>query len=87
MNAQHPSAVPINGPEAESHLAGLLAGYLIASHCIAWPGVDGLIVEEVLGQYYLPAANGGQVPNPAELSIGHPDLADAIIEFFTRYPA
>jgi hypothetical protein len=71
-------------PDDGNLLAELLASYLIASHCVAWPGVDGLIVAEVVGQYYLPASNDGHVPNPAELTLRHPDLSGAIVRFFQQ---
>jgi hypothetical protein len=85
IDSQHQTDSPLPQPEDGSRLAELLAGYLIASHCVAWPGVDGLIVDEMVGRYYLPASNDGHVPNPAELTRRHPDMAGAIVTFFERY--
>jgi hypothetical protein len=85
MDSKHQTDSFVPGPEAGDRLAELMAGYLIASHRVVWPGVDGLIVAEVVGQYYLPASNDGHVPNPTELALRHPDLADAIVTFFERY--
>jgi hypothetical protein len=74
--------VAMSQSEESSRVAALLAGYLIASGRVAWPGTDGLVVEELVMTEYLPAAAAGRVPDAAELQARHPHLAGAVAAFF-----
>jgi hypothetical protein len=58
-----------------------LLEYLEDAGLAAWPGTDGLTLEEVLGDY-VDAAAAGFVPNGDELRLRHPDLAALVQEFF-----
>jgi len=62
----------------------LLAGYLIASGRLAWPGADGLILDEVVSAEYTQAADVGDVPGNAEQARQHPDLAAAVAALLGR---
>jgi len=84
MGAPLTSDSSMPGPEARNRVAELLADYLLTSGWVMGPGTDGLVVDDVVGQYYLPALSIGHVPDSAELVIRHPELADAIAEFFKR---
>jgi hypothetical protein len=56
----------------------------MASNSPAWPGTDGLTIDDVVVADYLVEADAGQVPLPQELIRRHPALAAAILEFFLR---
>jgi hypothetical protein len=62
-------------------LREVLLGYLLAASCPAWPGADGLTVEEALLAYAQNAA-AGRVPDREELLRRHADLRDAVRAFF-----
>lgn len=85
MDSQPPTNSLVPGNEGAGRLAELMAGYLLASGWVTCPGVDGLLVDDVVGRFYLAATTGGRVPSPPELTVRHPDLADAITVFFERY--
>jgi hypothetical protein len=63
------------------HLPELLLAYLDAAPAPAWPGVDGLTLDDVLA-CYLNAVRAGQVPDPLQLRQQHPDLAGELDAFF-----
>ena len=70
--------------ETSSSVAELLAGYLLASGWVAWPGSDGMVVEELVLAEYPAAAAAGRVPGAAELRARHPDLAGAVAALLGR---
>ena len=70
--------------EESSRVAELLAGYLAASGRVAWPGTDGMVVEDLVLAEYIPAVAAGRVPDPAELRERHPDLAEALAALLGR---
>ena len=70
--------------EVVGRVAELLAGYLVASGRVAWPGTDGLVIEELVLTEYAPAVAAGRVPGAAELRARHPDLADAVTALLDR---
>jgi hypothetical protein len=74
-----------SGPDARRELlCELLLSYL-APDLRAWPGSDGMTVEDVLRDYPSAAA-AGRVPGRPELLDQYPDLAAALEEFFTATP-
>jgi hypothetical protein len=67
------------------HLPEVLLAYLDAAP--AWPGGDGLTLDDVLSSY-LSAAVAGQVPDAPQLRERYPDLAGEVDAFFAgRGPA
>jgi hypothetical protein len=62
-------------------LPELLLAYLDAAPAPAWPGGDGLTLEDALA-CYLNAVRAGQVPDPLQLRQRHPDLAGELDAFF-----
>ncbi len=61
----------------------VLIGYMDGVACPAWPGADGLTVEDVVG-CYPQALSAGQVPGLDDLVSIHPDLADELNCFFAH---
>jgi hypothetical protein len=64
--------------EVSNNAAELLAGYLLTSGWVAWPGADGMVVEELVLAEYPAAVAAGRVPGAAELQARHPDLVGAV---------
>jgi hypothetical protein len=58
-------------------LREILLGYLQGAQVSAWPGVDGLTLEDVLDRYPEAVAQG-QVPDWQELLRRHPELGPAL---------
>jgi hypothetical protein len=83
MNPSNPSGPLETVAEQNNRVAALLAGYLLSARHSAWPGTDGLTVAEATGAFYQTAALAGQVPDLAELTHRHPELADAISTFLS----
>lgn len=71
--------------DVSCRVAELLAGYLLTSGRVAWPGSDGLTLEEVVEAAYLAALVAGHVPNLTELTLRHPELAKGITACLGRY--
>ena len=65
----------------DERLREVLLGYLQAAGCPRWPGADGLMLEDALGNYPANAA-AGLVPDRQELLLRHPDLREALLAFF-----
>jgi hypothetical protein len=59
----------------------LLLAYLYEANAPAWPGADGVTVEEVLLSYP-ECAEAGLVPDLPTLVQNHPELADVLRDFF-----
>ena len=72
-----------NSARARRRMVEVLAGYLLAAPAFVCPGADGATVEDVVVSEYPVASAAGRVPQPAGLATQHPDLADALVEFFT----
>jgi len=70
---------------ASSRLRDLLLGYMARPWVTVWPGADGLTVSEALESYPEVVA-AGQAPGREELQARHPELAEAVEEFFTTHP-
>jgi hypothetical protein len=81
MNPSDPGGPLETVAEPNNRVAELLAGYLLSAGVSAGPGTDGLTVAEAVGAFYQAAALAGQVPDRAELTRRHPELADAISAF------
>ncbi|HEY7309526.1 MAG TPA: hypothetical protein VH643_09225 [Gemmataceae bacterium] len=62
-------------------LQELLLSHLRAADAPRWPGADGMTVKDVL-RSYPEAAAAGLVPNLPALLTSHPELADALRDFF-----
>lgn len=59
----------------------LLLAYLRAADAPRWPGADSVTVDDVLLSYPQAAA-AGLVPDLPALQTGHPELANALGDFF-----
>ena len=70
--------------EVTNSAAELLAGYLLASGWVAWPGSDGMVVGELVLAEYPAAAAAGRVPAAAELRARHPHLAEVLAALLGR---
>jgi len=66
---------------ALSRLHEILLGHLARPWVNVWPGADGVTVIEVL-ESYPEAAAAGQAPGREELLASHPELAEALEDFF-----
>ena len=65
----------------QQRLHGLLTTLILVADGYHWPGSDGLLIEDVLREY--PAvARQGRVPGREDLCREHPDLAQAVADFF-----
>jgi len=62
-------------------LRDVLLGHLACPWVTVWPGADGVTVEEVLASYP-EAVAVGQAPGLAELLADHPELREALEDFF-----
>lgn len=71
----------IDPTEQRRRLRQLLLTYLRAADAPPWPGADSVTVEDVL-RSYPQAAAAGLVPNLAALLEKHPEVADALRDFF-----
>jgi hypothetical protein len=60
--------------EAARQLRKVLLGYLQAASVTAWPGGDGLTLENIL-DFYPEAVAAGEAPDWQELLCRHPELA------------
>jgi hypothetical protein len=67
--------------DQRQRLRALLVAYLLAADAPGWPGADGITVEDVLRSYSQVAADG-LVPDLPTLLARHPELADALRDFF-----
>ena len=64
---------PVDCNSTVRRLREILLGYLQASKVSAWPGGDGLTVEDVVA-CYPEAVAGGEVPDWQQLLRQHPEL-------------
>jgi hypothetical protein len=83
MNPSDPGGLLETVAERNNRVAELLADYLLSAEHTAWPGTDGLTVAAAASAFYQAAAMAGQVPDLAELTRRHPELADAISTFLS----
>ncbi len=68
------SGKPTESKEVARRLREALLGYLQAAGSItAWPGGDGMTIEDIL-DFYPEAVAGGEVPDWQELLLVHPEL-------------
>ncbi len=77
MESREPNSRPM-----PRRMVDLLASYLLASPAFRCPGADGATVEDVVAAEYPAASVAGRVPRPGELTVRHPELAEAITAFF-----
>ena len=79
----HGCPVPTPAPEADrgALLSDVLVGYLLRAPRHSWPGMDGLLVSEVLWEYTA-LASARAVPDEMALCARHPELAAHIVAFF-----
>lgn len=70
-----------NKSDEPRHLPEVLLAYLDIAPAPAWPGGDGLTLDDALA-CYLSAVRAGQVPGPLQLRERHPDLAGELDAFF-----
>jgi hypothetical protein len=80
MNPQY----VLDPASVEGPLVELLAGYLLASRWLRYPGADGMTSIDVVVTEYPVALAEGYVPGPNELARRHPELADAIAAQFGK---
>jgi len=73
-------------PSRTSEMNAILLERLAHPMVTVWPGADGLTVEEVL-QSYPKAVAAGQAPGLEELIERHPELAEALKDFFASADA
>jgi hypothetical protein len=71
---------PTVAPAPGQVLQETLLGYL-ANHAFAWPGADGLTIQDALDSY-LQAVARGRVPGREELCRRHPELCDQLASWF-----
>jgi hypothetical protein len=77
-----PTPRPADPSDAQVHrLKRVLLGYLQSAHFPAWPGADGLMLDDAVG-VYPQAAVLGLVPSFSDLCELHPDLAEALPRLF-----
>ena len=69
------------GTRRRESLSDTSVSYLLAATGSGWPGVDGLLVADVLKEYPMVAA-AGFVPDEILLCERHPDIASQVVAFF-----
>jgi hypothetical protein len=69
-----------------TEIQDLLLGYLLGAAAPAWPGADGLTLDEVL-RSYPQAAAAHAVPEPDRLLHRYPHLRAELERFFTSMAA
>ncbi len=80
--------IPVNpARETLDRLQLLLANYLLACPRFQCPGMDGASLEDVVASEYPAASAAGWVPRPVELASRHPDLVEALADYFRYDPA
>jgi hypothetical protein len=62
----------------------LLTTYMMDSSRTAWPGTDGMRLDDVVSCYRVEAL-AGHVPSEAELCAHHPELAEQLAAFFHTF--
>lgn len=65
----------------EEKLHCLLATLILVADGFHWPGADGMLLEDLLREYPR-IAHEGHVPGRDELCRRHPELAQAVADFF-----
>ena len=80
---KHGRSIPPPDPEPDhgALLSDVLVGYLLCAQSHRWPGMDGLLVAEVLREYTA-MASARAVPDEMALCARHPELAAHIVAFF-----